>query len=517
MTKVRVRFAPSPTGPLHIGGVRTALYNYLFAKKNNGQFILRIEDTDQNRYVQGAEEYIIKSLNWAGLKPDEGPVSGGDFGPYRQSERKSLYDQYAHELVEKGAAYYAFDTPEDLENMRQRLKEEGIHTPKYDASTRSQMQNSLTLPDDDVQDLLEQNTPYVVRLLVEPGHTVTFEDEIRGEVSFESSELDDKVLYKADGMPTYHMANVIDDKHMDISHVIRGEEWLSSTAHHVLLYRALGWQEQMPVFAHLPLILKPTGKGKLSKRDGAKFGFPVFPMSWHSEQTEEHFYGFDAVGFDPKAMINFLALLGWNPGTEAEIFSMDGLIQLFTLDHIHKGGARFDYDKAKWFNQQYIQSTDSLELGEKVKKIAIAKGYKIDDVDFVAFCELMKTRATFYSDFLDDGYYFFEDVKSYDEKLIRKKWSPEKSNHITQIVIALENLESFKKDDIAETVKGYMEEHALGFGQVFPFLRISLSGTTKGPDLFSMMEILGKEKVCKRIKLAIPLFELWSESKNDGR
>lgn len=516
MAKVRVRFAPSPTGPLHIGGMRTALFNYLFAKANDGTFILRIEDTDRNRYISGAEDYIVRSLEWSGLTPDEGPISGGDFGPYRQSERKSLYDQYAHALVEKGMAYYAFDTPEDLEEMRLRLKEEGIHTPKYDASTRGKMNNSLVLTQAEVDELMAKKTPYVVRLLVEPGQTISFFDVIRGEVSFDSTELDDKVLYKADGMPTYHMANVIDDKLMAISHVIRGEEWLSSTAHHVLLYRALGWGDQMPVFAHLPLILKPTGKGKLSKRDGSKFGFPVFPLSWHSDETGDHFKGFESYGFDPRAMINFLALLGWNPGTEEEIFSMEDLIQQFSLDHIHKGGARFDYDKAKWFNQQYLQSMSGDALAKKIQPIAEKKGYVTDDIDLVTFCDLMKPRAIFYADFLEDGYYFFEDVHTYDEKLIRKKWSSDKAIHFENINKALESADSFDQEKLAHIVKGYMEKNELGFGQVFPFLRIALSGTTKGPDLFAMMAILGKEKVCKRLKLAIPLFLHWTESKSNG-
>lgn len=506
MSNVRVRFAPSPTGPLHIGGVRTALYNYLFAKSKGGTFILRIEDTDRTRYVEGAEEYIIRALNWCGLYFDEGPVEGGEHGPYRQSDRQDIYLRHTQMLLENGTAYYAFDTPEELDAMRERLKAEGVHSPKYDATTRMQMRNSLTMSAEELDATLSQNTPYVVRLLVEAGNQVTFQDEIRGEVTFETNELDDKVLLKADGMPTYHMANVIDDRNMEISHVIRGEEWLSSTAHHVLLYRAFGWEEYLPVFAHLPLILKPTGKGKLSKRDGAKFGFPVFPLSWPSEDPDQHVDGFDAFGFDPKAVVNFISMLGWNPGSEQEMFSLDELINAFSLDHIHKGGARFDYDKAKWFNQQYIQATPGEKLAEIIKPQLEAKGYDLTNIDLPTYCDLLKPRVTSYLDFVTQGYYFFEDVYDYDEKLIRKKWSEDKGRYLKEISAGLGAIENFEAPVVSEHVKKYLEVNELGFGQVFPFLRIALSGTTKGPDLFEMMTLLGKKTTCERIDGSIELF-----------
>ncbi len=342
----RLRFAPSPTGALHIGGIRTALFNFLLAKKLGGTFILRIEDTDQVRYKPGAEDYILRSLHWLGLDPDEGPVQGGPYVPYRQSDRTEIYQNHAMQLVRKGKAYFAFDTLEDLEVMRQRMADKGISTPKYDASVRGEMINSLTLSPMEVEEKIQAHIPYTIRLLVEPGQQISIQDQIRGEVTFDSGELDDKVLLKADGFPTYHLANVVDDHLMEITNVIRGEEWLPSTAHHVLLYRAFGWEDSMPVFAHLPLILKPNGHGKLSKRDGQKFGFPVFPMGWPSDHKDEAIDGFDTYGFEPEAVINFLALLGWNPGTEQELFTIDELIEAFDVERIHKSGARFDYDKA---------------------------------------------------------------------------------------------------------------------------------------------------------------------------
>ena len=352
MDNVRVRFAPSPTGPLHIGGVRTALYTYLIAKKTGGAFVLRIEDTDQNRYVPGAEEYIIEALDWCGIKPDEGPHLSGAYGPYRQSERREIYARYATQLVNEGKAYYAFDTAEEIEAMRQRLSEEGNHAPKYDHSSRMVMRNSLTLSESETERLRNESDDVIIRLKVEPDQEIIVNDIIRGQVKFDSSELDDKVLLKADGMPTYHLANIVDDHLMEITHVIRGEEWLPSTAHHVLLYRALGWEDSMPEFAHLSLLLKPNGKGKLSKRDGAKFGFPVFPLEWKASTEDDSFKGFKDFGFDPDATVNFLAFLGWNPGTEQEIFSMEELAEAFNLDQIVKSGARFDIDKARWYNQQ---------------------------------------------------------------------------------------------------------------------------------------------------------------------
>jgi glutamyl-tRNA synthetase len=506
MSNIRVRFAPSPTGPLHIGGVRTALYNYLFAKKHNGTFILRIEDTDQGRYVPGAEDYIIESLNWAGLKLDEGPGIGGDYGPYRQSERKVMYGEYAQKLVNAGWGYYAFDTPEELDAKREAEKEKGNHSFKYGSQTRGEMRNSLTLSKAEVEALLSQNTPYTIRLKVPENETVIVNDLIRGEVSFQSNELDDKVMLKADGMPTYHLANIIDDYSMKISHVIRGEEWLPSTAHHVLLYRAFGWEDVMPKFAHLPLILKPTGKGKLSKRDGAKLGMPVFPLKWDDPNPEDSFQGFRDFGFDPAAMINFLAFLGWNPGTEQEIFSLEELCQAFSIENVGKSGARFDFDKAKWFNQQYIMSKSGEELVKDVRPTIEENGHHVSD-DFLAkVCDLLKERVTFFNDFWEASYYLFEDVKSYEEKMIRKKWKPDNQAKFDVLYGVLENLNDFTATGIESAVKGFMEENELGFGQVLPILRLSMSGTMKGPGIFEVMELLGKQKVLERLKKGYAYF-----------
>ncbi len=499
MTKLRVRFAPSPTGPLHIGGVRTALYNYLLAKKLNGTFILRIEDTDQTRYVPGAEDYIIESLKWCSLIPDEGPGFGGDFGPYRQSERKELYQKHAQQLIDSGHAYYAFDTPEELEARRQVEKEKGNHTFKYDNQLRKEMKNSTTLSEAEVKQRLESGAPYTIRLKIPEDEIVVVNDIIRGEVSFQSNELDDKIILKGDGMPTYHLANIVDDHLMEITHVIRGEEWLPSTAHHVLLYRAFGWEDEMPKFAHLPLILKPTGKGKLSKRDGTKLGIPVFPLSWDGGSPEESFKGFREFGFDPAAVNNFLAFLGWNPGTEQEIFSLEELFKAFSVKNIGKSGARFDFDKARWFNQQYIIAKDNKELAKMIRPIIEANGHQPSD-DFLArFCELLKERVTYLTDFWDAGYYFFEDVKIYEEKMIRKKWKAENLEKFEALKNVIENTEDFSSNNLENNVKNFMTENEMGFGQVFPIFRIALSGTTKGPGLFEMMELLGKEKVLDRL------------------
>ena len=420
MNPVRVRFAPSPTGALHIGGVRTALYNYLFAKKTGGTFILRIEDTDQTRYVPGAEDYILDVLKWCNILPVEGPGIGGDYGPYRQSERKDRYGQYAQQLIESGNAYYAFDSAEDLDKMRHEY-ESRKETFRYDSSTRGQLKNSLTLSDEAVKEYLESGAPYTIRLKVPRDEEVSFDDLVRGKVTFQSNEVDDKIMLKGDGMPTYHLANVVDDYHMKISHVIRGEEWVSSTPHHVYLYRFLGWEDQMPAFAHLPLILKPTGKGKLGKRDGAKFGFPVFPLSWEGATAEDSFEGFREFGFDPNAVLNFLAFLGWNPGTEQEIFSLEELSEAFSIERIGKSGAKFDFEKAKWYNQQYLMAKNGAELAKLVRPLVNEKGYEVSDDYLASVCEMMKERVGLLPDFLKNGYYFFESVKVYDEKTIRKK------------------------------------------------------------------------------------------------
>ena len=507
MDKVRVRFAPSPTGALHIGGIRTALYDYLVAKQLKGTFVLRIEDTDQKRYVPGAEEYIKEALEWVGLIPDEGPGYGGDYGPYRQSERKAIYEEYANTLLKNGNAYFAFDTAEELEAAREKAKTDGSHTFKYGYKTRLKMRNSLTLSEAEVEELLETDVPYTVRLKVPQDQEIAFEDKIKGRVAFSSNELDDKVMLKADGMPTYHLANVVDDRLMKINLVIRGDEWLSSTAHHILLYRAFGWDHEMPVFAHLPLIMKPKGKGKLSKRDGAKFGIPVFPLGWNGATEEESFKGFREFGFDPKAVVNFLAFLGWNPGTEQELFSMEQLINDFSLDKVVKAGARFDYDKARWFNQQYLMSSDDATLANQIRPLLAAQGKEPSDAFLLKFISLMKERAVVLPDFLEQGYYFFEPVKSYEEKPIRKKWKLERKAQFETLQNSIAQCQPFDAATIETTVKAFVEETGLGFGNVLPILRIAICGVMKGPAIFDIMALLGKEEVNQRITKAYEVFD----------
>lgn len=498
---VRVRFAPSPTGALHIGGVRTALYNYLFARQQGGRFILRIEDTDQGRFVPGAEDYIIEALTWLGLTPDEGVSFGGDHGPYRQSDRKPMYAQYAQALVDQGRAYYAFDTPEALEAQRA-----ATDNFTYNASTRKSLQNSLTLSADEVQSRLNQGEAHVVRLLVEPNRSVHVRDLIRGDVQFQSSELDDKVLLKADGMPTYHLANIVDDHLMGITHVIRGEEWLPSTAHHVLLYEAFDWTNTMPQFAHLPLILKPVGNGKLSKRDGAKFGMPVFPLAWHGETPEDSFTGFREAGFMPEAVINFLALLGWHPTDDRELFSIEDLVQAFSIDHISKSGARFDYEKAKWFNQQYLHHADNAELAQAIRPYAEAKGYHVPDAYLEQVAGLMKERVTFLPDFTDQGYYLFEPVRTYDEEQIAKKWRPELQDAWQALIDRWKTVQSFEADALDALTKTILQEKSLKAGDILPLLRIALAGTVKGPAVFDMAHVLGQEETVSRLSTALHVF-----------
>ncbi len=505
--KIRVRFAPSPTGPLHIGGVRTALYNYLFAKKHGGTFILRIEDTDQGRYVPGAEEYIIESLKWCGLLPEEGPGFGGDYAPYRQSERKDIYAKYAFQLLENGGSYYAFDTPEELEEKRKAEAEKGNHNFKYDGATRRDMKNSLSLTPAETLQLLASGAPYVIRLKVPENENVTFQDLIRGEVTFQTNELDDKVLLKGDGMPTYHLANIVDDHLMEITHVIRGEEWLPSTGHHVLLYRAFGWEATMPEFSHLPLILKPDGKGKLSKRDGAKFGIPVFPLGWKGEVPEDSFDGFKEFGFLPEAVINFLAFLGWNPGTEQEIFSLVELAEAFSLEKISKGGARFDYDKAKWYNQQYLHAADGEDLAKILQPYMAAHGYSASKVYLVAVCKLMKDRMAVLTDFVGQAYYFFEDIKFYDDEKIGKNWKPDSRLIFEALVAKLAPVDTFDSTHIETAVKNFMEERSLKMGQVMPILRLALAGTMQGPAVYEMMEVLGKERTIERLRKGFEYFD----------
>lgn len=500
--QVRVRFAPSPTGPLHIGGVRTALYNYLFAKKAGGTFILRIEDTDRTRFVAGAEEYIIQSLEWLNLLPTESVKLGGPYGPYRQSERKALYQKYAQVLLENGSAYYAFDTPEELKEAREK---DAMF--KYNFAIRRQMKNSLALSDEIVQQYLDEGKPYVLRFKIPEGEIIEFKDEVRGVVRFHSDELDDKVMLKADGMPTYHLANIVDDHLMKITHVIRGEEWLSSTPLHVLLYRAFGWEYTMPSFAHLPLILKPKGKGKLSKRDGQKFGFPVFPMQWSDPKTGEQIMGFDSFGFLPDALLNFLVFLGWNPGSEQEIFSIDELVELFDLTRISKGGARFNIDKAKWFNQQYIMASDNATLAKLIRPSIEAKGHQPTDAFLTTFCGLWKERVHTLNDFWTVGYYFFELPKTYHAKTIRKKWKPEKKAIIQEIAQSIETIDNFDDAAIKQTLSDKINASGLRFGDVLPVLRVAVSGTPKGTDLFAMMALLGKAEVMKRFQIAFAHFD----------
>jgi len=500
MTKVRLRFAPSPTGPLHIGGIRTALYNYLFAQKTGGTFILRIEDTDRNRYVPGAEKYILEALKWCGLQLDEGVENGGDYGPYRQSERKDMYAQYAEQLVASGHAYYAFDTPEELEKMREDLKTPEDPNPKYNYATREQMKNSLSLSEEEFKALMDADAPRIIRLKVEPGEEITFNDIVRGEVTFNSKELDDKVLLKTDGMPTYHMANIVDDHFMKISHVIRGEEWLSSTPTHILLYRYLGWADTMPQFCHLPLILKPDGKGKLSKRYGAKMGIPVFPIDWQDESGKEFYMGFREQGFLPEAAINFLAFLGWNPGTEQEMFTQEDLIQAFDLERINKAGARFDIQKARWFNQQYIMQTDDARLATLVRPYVEKEGHQPTDDYLQKVCGLMKERFETLNDFWANSRYFFEEVTDYDnEKIIRKRWKPENRDKMHELESTINRLSNFTAENIESHVKKFIEEQELSFGEVLPFIRLAVSGTTKGASVFEMMSVLGEEEVAKRL------------------
>ncbi len=507
MLDVRVRFAPSPTGPLHIGGLRTALYNYLFAKKHEGSFILRIEDTDRERFVEGAEDYIVNALSWCGLTIDEGPGTAGRYGPYRQSERLDIYKKYVAQLLDRGQAYYAFDTKEELEAMRQREANQGRPHAKYDAFVRRSMRNSLSLGDGQTSELIQQGAPHVIRLRVPDDKRISFSDHIRGEVVIHTKELDDKVLLKADGYPTYHLANVVDDHLMKISHVIRGEEWLSSTAHHVLLYQAFGWENSMPKFAHLPLILKPSGKGKLSKRDGQKFGFPVFPISWTDPDPQASFPGFDTAGFIPDALINFLSFLGWNPGTEQEIFSLEQLISAFSLDNIGKAGARFDYEKALWYNAQYMTAQDKSRTTEMVKPFMIAAGYDLSMYHLQDIVELMEGRVNTLADFPVAVQFLYDPNLEYDKKTIKKKWHQPFSTHYRNVVKELKTMDTFDAVSIKEHIRQYINEAGIKFGDLMPLLRIGLTGATKGPDLFMTMQILGSDKATDRLSKAMVSFD----------
>ena len=503
MSKVRVRFAPSPTGPLHIGGVRTALYNYLFAKKNGGKMILRIEDTDQKRYVDGAEQYILDSLEWCGIHLDESIIHGGKYGPYRQSQRKEIYRPYAEQLVNNGFAYYAIDTAEELTLMRERMKKAGVTSPQYNSVTRSTMKNSLSLSDDEVKKRLNNEEPYVIRIKMPRNQEVKLFDVIRGWVVVNTNKMDDKVIFKSDGMPTYHLANVVDDYLMKISHVIRGEEWLPSAPLHVLLYEYLGWKSQQPQFAHLPLLLKPDGNGKLSKRDGDRLGFPVFPLNWKNPETGEISLGYKEGGYLPEAFINMLAFLGWNPGTPQEIFSIDDLCETFTLDRVGKSGAKFDFDKTKWFNQQYLRSKSKLELAEMLQVI-LKKNDISAELNYVAnVCQQLKERATFIKDMWSEGKYYFQPPKSYDDKVIRKKWDNDIKDVLNELKIELTELVDFSAENIETVFKLFLEKKKIKMGVLLPVLRVSLTGLAMGPSLFNIAELIGKKETLFRIDTAI--------------
>jgi glutamyl-tRNA synthetase len=501
--EVRVRFAPSPTGALHIGGVRTALYNYLFAKKMGGKMLLRIEDTDQNRFVPGAEEYILESLKWVGIKLDEGPVEGGPCAPYRQSERKPIYMEYAMKLVNEGNAYYAFDTPEELDKMREELKAARVASPQYNAITRSRMKNSLTLPEDEVKQKLVAGEPYVIRLKVPRKEEVRLNDMIRGWVMVHSSAIDDKVLMKSDGMPTYHLANIVDDHLMSITHVIRGEEWLPSAPLHVLLYKFLGWEDTMPQFAHLPLLLKPDGNGKLSKRDAENHGFPIFPMQWKDPFTGEIAAGFKESGYLPEATVNFLALLGWNPGTQEEMFSMDELIKAFSIERIGKSGTKFDINKAKWFNQQYLKEKPKEVLAESLLECCKKNGIECSKEKAALICEQMKERIVFLQDLWNEGKFFFLDPELYDESIVNSKWTNEAVNIISQFKDALEKEPNTNAEKAKMIFSDILEKNNVKIGKVLQALRLALTGIGSGPDLMNIIEIIGKEAAVRRIDKAL--------------
>ena len=498
--RVRVRFAPSPTGGLHMGGIRTALFNYLFAKKHGGDFILRIEDTDQTRFVEGAEEYIIESLKWCGIEPNEGVGFGdGKHAPYRQSERKNLgiYKTYANKLIASGFAYYAFDTTEELEEMRKRLEAAKVVAPQYNAVSRLNMRNSLTLSEDDVKKLLEQGEKYVVRLKVPRNEEIRFNDIIRGWVTVNSAQVDDKVLLKSDGMPTYHLAHIVDDIEMEITHAVRGEEWLPSAPAHILIYRYLGLEDQMPKLAHLPLILNPDGNGKISKRESR---FPVFPLSWHDPREATPYIGYKESGYYPEAFINILALLGWNPGNNEELFSVDQLAQLFSFERVHKSGAKFDPEKAKWFNQQYLRAKSDHELSQVFKPILKEKGYEKDDAFMNNFCKLVKEKVQFVHEFWDHGKYIFEAPTSYDQKIITKKWNDTSGTLFNSVLITFNSLDTWTSQNIHDAFEDLLKTT----GKIdMQLLRVLITGVAGGPQLFDMLALIGKDEVIKRLELAL--------------
>ena len=500
--KVRVRFAPSPTGPLHIGGVRTALYNYLFARQHKGDLVFRIEDTDSNRFVPGAEEYIIESFRWLGIEFDEGVSFGGNYGPYRQSERRDIYKRYVKELLDSGKAYVAFDTPAELEAKRKE-----IANFQYDASTRMGMRNSLVLPKEEVERLLAEGAQYVVRFKVESDEDVHVNDLIRGDVVINSSILDDKVLYKsADELPTYHLANIVDDHLMEITHVIRGEEWLPSAPLHVLLYRAFGWEDTMPQFAHLPLLLKPEGNGKLSKRDGDRLGFPVFPLEWHDPKTGEISSGYREAGYLPEAVVNFLALLGWNPGNDQELMSMDELVQLFNLNHCSKAGAKFDYKKGIWFNHEYILKKPDAEVAELFKPVLLEHGIDVSaysDEYLARVVGLVKGRVNFVKELWEQARFFFVAPETYAEKDVKKRWSEDTPRIMFELMDVLRGIDDFSSKHSEEIVIGWITEKGYHLGNVMNAFRLAVVGECKGPHMFDITELIGKEETLARIDKAV--------------
>ena len=497
--RVRVRFAPSPTGPLHIGGVRTALYNYLFARQHGGDLVFRIEDTDSTRFVPGAEEYILESFRWLGIDFDEGVSFGGDKGPYRQSERREIYKKYVRMLLDTGKAYIAFDTPEELEAKRNEVK-----NFQYDARTRMDMRNSLTLDDRTVRDLIEEGHQYVVRFLVEPGREVVINDMIRGEVRVKTDILDDKVLFKSvDELPTYHLANIVDDHLMEITHVIRGEEWLPSAPLHVLLYKAFGWEDTMPRFAHLPLLLKPEGKGKLSKRDGDRLGFPVFPLEWHDPKTGEVSSGYRESGYFPEAVVNFLALLGWNPGTEQELFTLDELVDAFDINRCSKAGAKFDYQKGQWFNHEYILRKSPEEIARLFAPIVANNGVEATSEEVLSVVRMMKDRVSFVSELWPLCSFFFIPPVDYDEKTRKKRWKEYSAQQMSELAEVLSGIDDFSIEGQEPIVMKWVEEKQYKLGDVMNALRLCLVGEGKGPGMFDITAFLGKEETLRRINRAV--------------
>lgn len=504
MTEVRVRFAPSPTGALHIGGVRTALYNYLFAKKNQGKFLLRIEDTDQTRFVPGAEEYIKDALEWLGIVADESPWAGGPHGPYRQSERKPMYKQYALDLIEKGHAYYAFDTAEELDAMRERLTAARVVSPQYNSITRTQMKNSLTLPEDEVKARLASGEPYVIRVKIPRKEEVRLNDMIRGWVLVHSNTLDDKVLMKSDGMPTYHLANIVDDHLMGITHVIRGEEWLPSAPLHVLLYRYFGWEDTMPQFAHLPLLLKPDGNGKLSKRDADRQGFPIFPLSWTDPESGDVATGFKESGYLPDAFLNFLAFLGWNPGDQREIFNLEELVEAFTVERIGKSGTKFDINKAKWYNEQYLRAKTDEELTAYLLQDLEKEGLTVDKEKAIDMVNLVKERVTFPSDLWKEGRFLLLAPKEFDEAVVSKKWNQDAVRVLSVYKDQLlATQEPFTPASSKSLLEAAAEEQGIKLGKVMQAVRLAVTGVGAGPDLSEIFGILGKEELVRRITYAL--------------